>query len=269
MKKGIVLLVLLTMLLSACGSAATAAPTAAEPTVDLAATTVAQVLSATQTAMASEQQAVESAATTTSLNADFTDAAPIYMQLILGVMKLEGTDQVITADQASGILALVSSLQTDTTDQTADDDTQNAGPGRNMGVIVTQEQVDALVQQATALLNNDQITAISAMQITQESMQTIMEELGASMGAPQQEGTPMAEDGQMPPQGGPGGDGQGGGPAGGGGAPGGDGQAPAGDQMGASPDGGTPSPDMQMDGVMIQTQLLEAVITYLQGKTAS
>ena len=260
MKKVIVLFVLFAMLLTACGGTATAAPAAAEPTVDLAATTVAEVLSATQTAMTVEQRSAASVDTPKRLTADYEDAAPVYMQLMLGLMKLDGTDQVITADQANAILSLVSGLQTDTANQATTGDTQNPGPGRKMGVIVTQEQIDALVEQVSALLTNDQITAIAAMQITQTSTRTIMEELGLSGGKPDQEGTPMADDGQMP-QGGAPGDGQGG-P---GGVPGGDaGQMPADGQI-----GGTPVADMQMDGVMIQSQLLEGIITYLQGKTAS
>lgn len=105
-----------------------------------------------------------------------------------------------------------------------------------------QAQLAELTGQIQSTLTAEQIQAIADMKITQESVQTIMQELGLEITAPQQGmggGTPG-----MPPGG----------------------QPPSGNQaMGTPPAGGGP----MRGGSFIQPQLLEALIQYLETKSAS
>jgi hypothetical protein len=232
MKKTILFLTLLTLILTACGAASSSthqADTAQQSTA------IADIVSATQTAIAPvapiATQAVISNNSAT-LNTDYTNAATIEMQVLVGIFKLEGTAQAITSEQAKSLITLLTSLQ---------------------GNTLTQDQITSTVQQMQALLTADQINAIAQMQITQESAMTIMQEQGLSMGGrgqgngqqPPQDGTlpqgtpPAMPDGQQPT------DGQG--------------------QPPAQPDGNGPG---QGRG-MIPPPMLEALIQLLQTRASS
>jgi hypothetical protein len=244
MKKILFALLIIALLFSACGSNATVVE---EPVVDEAATVVAEVLFATQTAMAAEKAAAEVVEVTTepssvTLNTDYSNAAPVYTQLIVGLLKLKDTAQAVTADQAASLLNLLSSLANTTPDNS-----------------LTEETITDLMDQAQAVLTSEQIQAISVMQITQESAMTVLQDLGLEMGGQSQQG-----------EGGPGGGGPGGeggeppsGDPGQGGGPGSSGEPPADAQT-----MGTPSADGMDRGIMIQPQLIQALIEYLQSLSA-
>ena len=247
MKKILFPILLLTLLFSACGNSNT--QEIDEPVVDEAATAIAEVLYATQTAMVVEKAAVETVEVTeesgsATLNTDYTDAAPVYTQFIVGVLKLKDTAQAVTADQAASLMNILSSLANTTPENT-----------------ITEKTISTMMDQALAVLNGEQIQAISAMQITQESAKTVLQDLGLVMGGKDGQGQP-GDGGQGVP-GGEGGELPSGDPGQGdpGGAPGGemptDGQAM-----------GTPSAEDMEQGIMVQPQLIQALIEYLQSVSA-
>ena len=231
MKKTILFLTLLTLILTACSAAAS--PSQQTDTAQQA-TAIADIVSTTQTAVIPvATQAVTANNNSTTLNTNYADAAPVEMQLLVGIFKLESTTQAITSEQAKSLITHLTSLQ-----------------GNNL----TQDQITSVVEQMQAVLTADQIAAIAHMQITQESAMTIMQEQGLSMGAPGQ-GNGPGNGGQQPlqdgtlPQGTP--------PA----QPDGQGQQPP-----AQPDGNAP----QGQGAgMIPPPLLQALIQLLQSKVSS
>jgi len=233
MKKMSILVMALVTLLAACTNASI--PTE-EPVshIDIEATAIAEIVSATQTAMAIVEPSPTETTTLITLNDDYENAVPILSQLITGIYLLEGSNQAVTSAQAQELLSLLTSL-----------------PNGN-------EQFDALVTQAILVLSQEQITTITAMQITQSEITTVMQELGISMGGPDQgKGTPPdGEMGQSPqgdmPQGAP---------------P--DGQGPQGAPPSDSQAGTPPQDGIQQSAEIIPPNLLNSIIELLQGKLAS
>ena len=245
MKKILILLVLMTFLLSACGSET---PVDEELEPDMVATVVAEMMAAT-TAAQVEVEAQATVAPTESptevpvinLSADFENAAPIQTQFIVGILKLEGTAQAITAEQAALLSPYLLSLQS-----------------MMMNNTLTEENITALMLQELSTLTVEQIQSIINMQITQDSIITTMEELGMTM-----------------MQGGQGGGGGGGAPADGG-QGGGGGQGRGGGQGGGgAPAGGTEqlTGGVSVDGEgqeehngFVSPELLDAIISLLESK---
>jgi hypothetical protein len=249
MKKSFLILsILLVLIMSACSAAPAATITAASVTT----------------------AAVTSAASTSVLNANYENAVSVAEQLILGILSLDGTGNQVTQDQATQLLSLYETWQNQTAGQ---------GPMQNGGqdpqatpepqATVDQSQTDSLMQQIEAVLTSDQINAIAALQITQDSATAIMQDKGIStdtggnsqgMGPGNGQGQPGDQNGQQggtPPQGDqstPPADGQqpSGNPPSGGNAPSGteqaNGNAPAGQPGGRS---------------MVQPGLVNAIIQYL------
>jgi hypothetical protein len=159
-------------------------------------------------------------------------------QLMVGMLGLEGTELALNATQATSILPALTGLQEEIT----------AGS-------VTQEKMVELDAYIRSILSTEQIDAITAMDLTQESMTTILEPYGitlpAQMGGGNGGGGPQG----TPPSGDPGGQGSmpQGTPPGGGGNP-----------QGGGPGGGRGG---GMDS--LPTGLLEALIQLLQTRAAS
>ncbi len=111
------------------------------------------------------------------------DERPVDDQtkLIVGIIKLEGTDQTITSEQAANLISLWNSLLELT--QSQED--------------VTQGQVDALVEQIKAVLSAEQLAAIEAMVIDQQTVLVFMQEHDIEMDGMQR----GQGDGQSFPQG--------------------------------------------------------------------
>ena len=234
MEKMSILVIALVTLLAACANASI--PTE-EPAsnIDIAATTIAEIVSATQTAMAIVEPSPTETTTLITLNDDYENAVPILSQLITGIYLLEGSNQAVTSAQAQELLSLLTSL-----------------PNGN-------EQFDALVTQAILVLSQKQITTITAMQITQSEIMTVMQELGISMGGPDQgKGTPPDGEIGQPPQG----DMPQGAPP--------DGQGPQGGAPPSDSQAGTPPQDgIQQSAEIIPPNLLNSIIELLQVKLAS
>jgi hypothetical protein len=114
---------------------------------------------------------------------------PIATQLVLGTIKLEGTDQAVVASQAIELLTLWQAYQSLTISDTT-----------------SQVELDALVEQIQAVMTSKQIKAIEAMDLTLQSLDEVLQTIGTDSG----EDTPAIapdESAQSPtsPMGGPGG----------------------------------------------------------------
>jgi hypothetical protein len=86
---------------------------------------------------------------------------PAATQLIVGIFKLDGTDQAVTAEQAKELLPLWQVYQDLLTSDTA-----------------AQEEIDALVEQAQETMTAEQMQAITVMNLTQKDVMSVMQEQG-------------------------------------------------------------------------------------------
>ncbi|MBI3166466.1 MAG: hypothetical protein HYZ24_17405 [Chloroflexi bacterium] len=237
-------LLLLTALLSACATTPAASDSQDTPGD---ATAVAELVTQGLTAAAPVATNKPAETTSVQLTSDYENAVSVEMQLALGMMNLEGTANAITKEQAAALLPLWTLFST--LSQSMMPDMSSMGQGQAGGTPQpptvdedAQKQLAELTEQIRSALTVEQIQAIADMKITQESAQTIMQELGLEMNAPQGGGAPSDAGGQG---------GQ---------------QPPSGDQgMGMPPtDGG-----QMRGGGVIRPQLLEALIKYLETKSAS
>lgn len=238
--------IMLVLFLSACSSAA---PATESSDSSASSTQVTDLVNQSLTASAPVVAQVSTNTGTVGLSTAYDNAVSVEMQLLLGSIKLEGTDLKITKEQANILLPLWTNFQTlSQSMMPARGDMgqgqPNSTPQPQTVDTAAQAQIDEIMKQIQSSMRPEQINAIAAMQITQEAAQTIMQEQGLTMGNPQQ-GSGGQQPQGTPPAGGP------------------DGQPPSGDQMGTPPDGG-----LQMGG-MIPTELMNMFIQLLQGKIAS
>ena len=84
-------------------------------------------------------------------------------QLALGTIRLEETDNAVTSEQAAALLPLWEALR---------------------GGVTTQTEVNAVLKQIEGTMAQEQLQAIAAMQLTQEYLQTWMQEQGKGSGFP-------------------------------------------------------------------------------------
>jgi len=186
---------------------------------------------------------------------------PLASKLVIGSFKLEGTGNAITAEQAAQLLPLWEVYVQLTSSDTA-----------------AQQEITALAQQIEETMTTEQMTAINAMNLTQQDVFTVMQEQGVQLSNRQQtQGSSSQQSGNNfgPPSGGSGefvrpeGGGQGGGPGGGsGGFSGGQNISPeqiATAQARRSENGG--GGGFQLNST--PSQLVEALIKLLQEKTNS
>jgi hypothetical protein len=193
-------------------------------------------------------------------------------QLLIGIFKLEGTDNAVTAQQAATLVPLWQAYKQLNSSSTA-----------------AQAEIDAVISQIQSTMTSQQVAAITAMKLTRSDEFMTMSDLGLSnfqtnaQGMPEFIGTPrpggdFSGGGDGFPGGGegfPGGGGGGfpsGGNGGGGGFPGGGGEG------GGIPGGGggsngtrsTPDPTQVARRAQfanrVPTQLLDALIELLQKK---
>lgn len=186
-------------------------------------------------------------------------ALPEATQLIIGTLKLEDTNQAVTAEQAAELLPLWQTMLVLSESDTA-----------------AQQETEALVTQIQETMTAEQRQAITDMNLTREDMMSIMQEQGLAMG-----GGPAGGQNTNP---------QGGDPNGGGFGPGGfpDGAPPQGGFPGGGPGGGGPgggggqgsdlTPDQiataqasrqQEGGSLVPPMLINALIEYLQEKVGA
>jgi uncharacterized protein YceK len=219
MKKFFVtLLIILGLSLSACSAIATT--TAADSSQTAVATTAATSVATQST-------------TSGGLNTSYTSAVSVEYQLLVGTLKLEGTNLAVTKDEASVLLPMWQLLQSlnqsqmpggqggtgqggapnqnGASDQSSTIQAQSAATSAAQSTTSdNQSQIDAIVQQIEAAMTADQINAIANMQITGDVAQTVMSAQGITTGSQQQnnggqqpsvQGTPQAggsQGGQQP-----------------------------------------------------------------------
>jgi hypothetical protein len=110
-------------------------------------------------------------------------------RLVLGTIKLEGTDQAVTAPQATELLTLWEAYQSLSNSDTT-----------------SQVELDALVEQIDGVMTTEQIKAIEAMSLTSQSVSEAMQSMGDSFSVNSPVSTPNASAlNQAVPMGGPGG----------------------------------------------------------------
>lgn len=147
------------------------------------------------------------AATTTTQGAAGTGMTlSLTDKLAPGILKLEGSDQAVTAAQAAELLPLWKAVKSLGASDTA-----------------TQLEIDAVYQQIQDALTAGQLAAIEALDLSGENMQALMSELGIDMSGPMsgtgltdsERATKIAElraSGNVPQGAGPGAGGDGSGP---------------------------------------------------------
>lgn len=173
---------------------------------------------------------------------------PPLSKVAVGIFRLEGTPQAVTAGQAAQLLPLWEVYSTLSQSETA-----------------APQEVEALAKQMQDSMTADQTGAIEALNLTQQDVFALMQEQGLMADAPQASGTRTAGGGQQFtggfPAGGPPDGGGGGGPQFSGGFP--DGR-----RQGGATTSGTPSADGRtgaraaMD--RIPAPLIQAVIDLLK-----
>lgn len=152
------------------------------------------------------------------LNADYENALPVELQLAIGTLKLDGTEQAVDAGQAAELLPLWKAVLSLGQSET-----------------VAAEEMQALFKQIQETMTTEQVQVIAGMQITGEDMAQVAQDLGLEFFGggrfgdltPEMQATAQAarESGQFPQGGFRGGDGPiiigpGGGPGFPGGGPG-------------------------------------------------
>jgi len=195
--------------------------------------------------------------------ADNSTALSEEMELLIGTFKLEETDLAVSSDQASQLLPLWQALQSLATSDTA-----------------TSEEIAAVVNQIKDTMTSQQIDAITAMNLTQQDVVSVMDKAGLSFGASGASSTSDASSGSSQegfPAGG-GDPGAAGGPPAGRGNPGVGGGAPAAGSDPAGMGGGQQLEPGQIATLQagrtqsggassqIPTSLLNALIELLQKK---
>lgn len=255
------LLVLVMLTLSACAGQAHVAHNARVTSAD-------QLVSLNTTASSSVNG--------DTLTTDFENAEPVISQLILGLLKLDGTDLALTKDQAGSLITLWDQYQTAIKElmpnggkqsgapaalPTPDPKSTPAAPVENTELTA---KLDAIVTSMQTVLTDKQIAAIKEMKITRDIATTIMKEKNITSGGPDQQNSQSGQQngqsgqqGGQPPAGGQQGNQQGG-------------QPPAGGQPGqqsgqSGQQGGQPPADGRQRGNgMVQPGLLKAFTAYLE-----
>lgn len=181
---------------------------------------------------------------------------PATTELIIGTLKLDETENAVTAEQAAELLPLWQTLQVLSESDTA-----------------AQQETEALITQIQETMTEAQTQAITELNLTREDMRSIMQEQGSTTGSGFQNsgsqsgisasggGRVFGPGGGDPPDGIPG---PGGGdmPAGGFG-PSGQGQNLSADQI------ATAQASRQANANFVPPVLINAVIEYLQEKAGS
>jgi hypothetical protein len=175
---------------------------------------------------------------------------PVTTQIAIGTLKLDGTDNAVTADQAAKLLPLWETMKILETSDTS-----------------AKQEIDALDTQIQETMTDKQVQAITAMNLTRQDMFAVMQTQGVGLGNGQQNnsqqgGNSSNNRGFTPGGFGPGGPPDGGGfQAGGQGFGGGQGQNRSAEQIATAQ-----AARQAGGGNRIPTQLINALIEFLKKK---
>ncbi len=166
MKKIWMIIILFTLLISACAGATPAAPPAQDSGTSSDATT-----SDTAAVQGTpEAQAAQGA----PANGEFPEIAKV----LLGSFLLENTEFAITAEQAASLLPLWKGLNALQNSET-----------------ITNEELQGLYDQITDTMTAEQKAQIESLNINQDSMRTVMENIGfGGAGGPGGDGANLTEE---------------------------------------------------------------------------
>jgi hypothetical protein len=106
--------------------------------------------------------------TSANLPTDYENAMPVRNQLAIGTMKLDGTPNAVTAEQAKTLLPLYQALR-----------------GTSTSGGASQEEITALLSQIEGAMTAEQLSAIRGMKLTFADMQTWATENGITLGSGQ------------------------------------------------------------------------------------
>jgi len=106
-------------------------------------------------------EAISETFTSEVLDTDYEGALDVGNQLALGTLQLEETEYAVTPDQAKALLLLWQALQ---------------------GGVTAEGEIGAVLKGIEGAMTEEQLEAIADMKLTQDDMQTWMEERG--MGGP-------------------------------------------------------------------------------------
>lgn len=151
--KRFIFLLILVVLLAACSPASSPSVPQAVPTATLP--------------PASEQVQTPEPDTGAALTIEFTDAANLRNQLAYGTLKLEGTEQAVSPDQARMLLPLWQAIVALSGDTTS-----------------VSEELTAVQEQITAAMKPEQIEAIAALKITNTQLNAYYAENGIVVPTP-------------------------------------------------------------------------------------
>jgi len=170
---------------------------------------------------------------------------PVTTQLLAGTMKLDGTEQDVTAEQAAELLPLWQVYGELLTSDAA-----------------AQEEIDGLVDQIRETMTEEQMQAISDMSLTQQDVFALMQEKGSgviqsaqSSGSQNSSGFAGPPDGGMP-MGAPLDEGMAGG-------------MPSGSQTSSGSDSTAARTDQGQAGGGVPSALIEALVEMLKSKAGS
>ncbi len=134
-------------------------------------------------------------------------------RLLVGLFKLEGTDLVLSTEQASALIPILNSYLALAQNQNTAPQEQAATPDPSTDAMqqqtVLQEQQTALIEQIEAVLTTDQLNSITSLELDQEAIMAFLEEQGLSFGGVQPgqgtdqamlQGTPSADQSGNVPQ---------------------------------------------------------------------
>jgi hypothetical protein len=118
----------------------------------------------------------QSSSTGSSNDQSGTSLSQVNM-LLVGTLKLDGTANAVTADEASQLLPLWQAYRSLSTSQTA-----------------AQAEVDGLLKQIESTMTSQQVQTIAAMNLTSTDMMDLMQSMGGMgpQGTPNPEATPGA-----------------------------------------------------------------------------
>ncbi len=123
------------------------------------------LLGACSSTKANTNAAASANGTPAAANPNDNQELSVATKLALGTLKLEGTDQAVTADQANTLLTLWQAYQALTNSDTT-----------------AQVELDAVVEQIQASMTSEQTKAIDDLQLTRQSMGEIMQSAGIEFG---------------------------------------------------------------------------------------
>lgn len=162
----------------------------------------------------------------------------VQTELMLGTLKLRGTDQEVTAEQAAQLLPLWEVMKDLNSSDTA-----------------AQQEIDALVNQINGTMTSGQMQAISDMKLTQQDVMGAIQGQALNTGETQKSSSQSQNSGGF---GGPPGGGDMGGILAGGGT-----------GFGSSSSSSQSATPQAMSSNQVPSGLIDTLIDYLKGKASS